>query len=154
MAGAIDLGSLQPLYKEVLLDGKSYMITEASEDSVVKHSNIKSTAAKYDNGRLVKFEGGIHDVEPLLVGLNIYTKEDWDKPGVPAQPLGVEVVSTWVHRIVSKLYEMIRDLTPAMDPLPDTVEELDDRIGKLVKAREELVQGKVQSQPTGAIGST
>lgn len=154
MADARDLGSLQPICEEVIIDKNRYVVTEASEDSVVQHRNVSSAAARYEGGKVVRMEG-LHDAEPILVGLNIYDKKDWDKPGVAAEPLGVDTVRVWPNRIVGVLYDIVRKLTPSMDPQPETVKEIDERIGQLAKQREELLRGNGEpSQPTGDTGST
>ena len=148
-----DLGSLTPAFEEVLIDGESFIITEASEDSVVQHRNVSSSAARYEGGKIVRMEG-LHDAEPILAGMNIYLKKDWDKKGEPAQPQGVDVVRGWPSRIVTAIYETVRRLTPSMDPQPETVAEVDERIGQLVKRREEILRGNAENPPTGDSGST
>lgn len=117
---------LSPTERPVSIGGKSYVLKEASADSVCKWRNNMMKSAKLGpDGKPVSMDG-IADSEPYLVSLCLFER-DTDKEGkVRDRSVPVNVVRGWPNRIQRALFQVVRNISDLGDD--DSAEAIEQRI--------------------------
>lgn len=120
---------LRSVDKKVRVDGRLYLLREASADAARQFNNKHSAAIRYSaGGKDARFEG-IADADYLLVSLCMGGEAAdgrfLDERGHFLQPLHLQTVLAWPNRVVDPLARWVKrvsDLTKEVeDPDPELV---------------------------------
>lgn len=93
---------LTPIEVPVKIEGKSYILREASGDAACKWRNAQLRAARMERGKLANI-GNLADCEPLLVSLCLFEVIDANRSitrNVPQQ-----TIRNWPSRVQKALYD-------------------------------------------------
>jgi hypothetical protein len=138
----LDFDDLQPIEIAFPIQGKPYVLREASGDAVTKHRSVMLRALKMGaNGRPVGIDASAADAEALLVSLCLYDADEQghlrlDKNGNPDGRYMVSIprVKAWPARVQKALFNKIREISD-MDESKDSPER---RVMLAALAREDF----------------
>ena len=116
--------SLLPTEIPVTIDGKAYVLREASEAAAVQYRDITINGAKMQDGKVVGVHG-ISRAEPTLVSLCLFEKGDKGEVAV-----AFATVASWPARVVKDLFENAKRISH-LNEEEETVETLEKQIAAL-----------------------
>lgn len=144
----LNFEDLEPRQEEVPIDGKKYLLKEASGDAACKWRNALLKATKLSPDGKVATMDGMADTEPLLVSMCLF--EMGDNGGLKV--VSLNKVRNWPHRVQRALFERAKEISElheagdSIEALEKQVEVLQERISKL-KA-EKAADEAEESDPT------
>jgi len=103
MTTELNFDDLTPIEIPVRIQGKNYVLREASGDAACRYRNaVLACAQLTPEGKAVSVRN-LADVEPLLVSLCLF-----DEKG---NPVSVNQVRKWPARVVKALYEKAKEIS-------------------------------------------
>lgn len=97
-----------PAEEEVEIDGKIYLIREASAEAGKKWRNAQTSAARMADGKVVGLSG-IADADPLLVSHCLYEVYDAGGGKTKERLVLLSKILSWPDRIQKTLAEWVKD---------------------------------------------
>ncbi len=132
---------IAPREVEFKLGGVQHVLKEASADAARRYRNTAVKAAKMSDGKVTGLDG-VADVEPLLVSLCLFKREEkGDKP------IKLDDVLKMPSRVTKRMFERakeISDLDEGADEesLRKQIAALQQQLDKVVAAKETVKNGQ------------
>ena len=103
----LNFDSLSLIEVPVTIEGKRYVLREASGDVACKYRNALMTGTQMEGKRVTKI-GSMADAEPLLVAKCLFEVGE-DELGRKAVNVGT--VITWPNRIIKRLFKKVQEIS-------------------------------------------
>ena len=104
---AFDFNDITRQEVPVRIGDRQFTLKEPMCDDVVQWRNLQMATVRFVDGK-PQGVGQIADVEPLLVSLCLFDKDDKNVPQ--------EHIETWPSKIVSKLYKWLLEVAELQEP--------------------------------------
>jgi len=105
MPEVMDFGDITPIEVKVRIQGKNYVLREASEAVTCRYRNAQVRCAHVaPDGKATKVEGPIADTEPLLVSLCLFEEDT-------GAPVDQKVIMQWPSRVVRQLFDKVKEIS-------------------------------------------
>jgi len=140
----IDFGSCLLQEVPVVVEGKNYVLKEATGSAATAWRNAKAESIKLRNGKPVGFSKGPTDSDPFLVSLCLFNSEGNLVPK--------ETILSWPDRIQKTLFERLKQISD-LSEADDTLEGLKQRQKELdeqIEVIEETVKNDSDSLEDGS----
>jgi hypothetical protein len=121
---------ITPIEEPWSIGGEEYILRETSGDAAVKYDNARLSRHEYQDGKLVRLRD-YADLEPLLVSLCLFTKDD--------KPVPESTIRSWPARLQKKLHERARFIS-RMNRTPEVIR------GEIETLQKELVEVEAAEQ--------
>jgi hypothetical protein len=151
--------TLDPIKVPVRIDGKPYVIREASEAVAVRYKDLCMAAARMNDGK-VSGVVGLAESEPVLVQGCLFELLPLrgDPSDLVERPVSMAFVRALPHKVVKPLFERAQKISDLEER--DTVETLrkkikrdTERLNKLLESRAEAEEDSSKNSP-GSTGPT
>lgn len=104
----IDLGTTKLVEVPVYIDGKEYVLREASGSAVVEYRSARINATSFnEEGKTQAVRGSIVVTESLLVSHCLYLNDE---------PVPQSTLLAWPARIVRALYDKVLEISEINEP--------------------------------------
>lgn len=118
--------SLEPIEVPVKIEGKDYILLEASSTVGILYKDRQMQCTQLsDEGNVVKIQG-LGALEPYLVSLCLF-RIDPEKGRVP---VSMETIKSWPNKVQKKLYKVAREIGELVEA-DDDIAELEKKLAKL-----------------------
>lgn len=142
MSNELNFDSLALIEVPVTIEGKKYVLREASEAAAADYRNASIAGAKVEDGQLTEMPSNLAGVQALLVARCLFPLEG----GEPSpRPIAQNVLNGWPSRVIKPLFEKVKEISEldedeSLEELQKQRSKLDERIAKLKKesAKNEL----------------
>lgn len=108
--------NLTPNEVPVRIGTQRYILREASADAARQFRNAAATGAIISEGKVQTGER-VGDIQPLLVSQCLFKVDEFDEATnaiLKVSPVPYQMVLNWPDRVVSDLFNAIRDISPAL----------------------------------------
>lgn len=114
------------LERPVTIDGKSYILREASEEEARKFRSAAAKTARLNDGELVGVEG-VGDMQSYLVSLCLFSEDK-------VTPVPIAVIRQWPTRIVRPMFDWIKEVSqleekPSREKMQKDLQRLQKELG-------------------------
>lgn len=136
----INFDTTKPVEVPVTIEGKRYVLREASGDAGCRYRNYLLDNTEFEEGK-PKRTRGMANLEPLLVSLCLFELvigPDGDVKG--EKPVNIATVRSWPSHIQKTLYTRAKAIS-GLNETEETVEDLEKKLAKL-KAQQEAAKNE------------
>ena len=133
----------------VRLDGRPYVLREASAATTIRFQQRQAAGLKYgEDGKVVGWQGdGMH--EPEAVAACLCLADDAGNPipnGDGFKTVPLKELLSWPGRVQERLFERLKEISPELAPV-ETAESLRRQIARL-QARLDRLEGPAKNPTT------
>lgn len=133
--------SAEPIKVPVTIDGKKYVLREASEDAYTAYRNVTVKSVRYNEGGGAYHDGG-QEADTLLLQRSLFEVAENNGTELPTK---LDFVRGLPRRITKPLYTKLREISGLADE-EETVEFLTNRIERDTKKLDKLKKGESQAK--------
>lgn len=144
--GDFDFSDLEPVRLAFNIGKRKFILCEADGDAGAKYRSAAVSAAKMNDGKVIRVDG-MGDIEPMLVSRCLFYADEnghlrVDDNDNPIKKYLVEeaVIRSWPDRVQKALFNKVKEISGLDDT--DTLEKVDKQIANLQKKREKLLAKK------------